>query len=78
MDQENNKNSYLNEIKKLSVAERIVLVENIWDSIVDSNQELSLSQEQKEELDKRLEEYEKNPNNTSNWEEVKKTVRSKK
>jgi putative addiction module component (TIGR02574 family) len=39
----------------LSVAERILLVESLWDSIAqDAQAELPLTQAQKEELDRRL------------------------
>jgi putative addiction module component (TIGR02574 family) len=41
------------EIEKLSTAEKIILVENIWDSIAEKhNQELT--EAQKQELEKRL------------------------
>jgi putative addiction module component (TIGR02574 family) len=42
------------EIKKLSVAEKILLVEEIWDSIEYSNP-VALTSEKKEFLDQRLE-----------------------
>ena len=42
------------EIQKLSVAEKIILVENIWDSIADEHSN-ELTVEQKLELDKRIE-----------------------
>ena len=45
--------SLASEIKKLSVAERILLVEEIWDSINDDNEAIQLSVAQKEELDRR-------------------------
>jgi putative addiction module component (TIGR02574 family) len=41
------------EIEKLSTAEKIILVENIWNSIADKHSH-SLTEEQKTELDKRL------------------------
>ena len=41
------------EAKKLSIAERIDLVEEIWDSIVEENGCFELSEAQKEELDRR-------------------------
>ena len=40
-------------INELSVPEKIVLVENIWDSIADSHY-LALTEKQKKELSKRL------------------------
>jgi putative addiction module component (TIGR02574 family) len=63
-------------IKKLSVAERILIVEDIWDSIISSHEDFPISDEQKKELDLRLEAYYKNPNEGKSWEEVKKNIQS--
>lgn len=41
------------EILKLSVSERILLVEDIWDSIAEAPEEVSLSETQERELDAR-------------------------
>lgn len=62
------------EISQLSVAERIQLAEDLWDSILEQQQEVSLSEAQQKELDIRLESYEKNPTIGSSWEEVKKRL----
>ena len=59
------------EISNLSVSEKILLVEELWDSIARSPEKISLTKEQKEELDRRLEEYHKDPEAGSSWEEVK-------
>lgn len=61
----------LAEIKELSVAERIQLVEDIWDSIALSSEEMPLSEEQKAELDRRLEDLEEDPGSGITWEELK-------
>lgn len=60
----------LEEVLRLPVAERIRIVEAIWDSIADSPEALDLSDEQKAELDRRLEGLEKNPDAGSPWSEV--------
>ncbi|OGU37563.1 MAG: hypothetical protein A2068_13590 [Ignavibacteria bacterium GWB2_35_6b] len=57
-------------IKKLSVAERVLIIEDIWDSIVSSNKDLPITDEQKKELDSRLEAYHKNPNEGKSWKEI--------
>jgi len=62
------------DISQLSVAERIQLAEDLWDSILEQQEELSLSEAQQQELDRRLESYEKNPTNGSSWEDVKKRL----
>lgn len=58
-------------IDKLSVAERILLVEEIWDSIAESNETKQLEDWQKEELARRNAEYQASPNELYTWEEVK-------
>ena len=62
------------EISQLSVAERIQLAEDLWDSISQQQEELPLTEAQKQELDRRLENYKQNPANGSSWEEVKKRL----
>lgn len=61
----------LPEILKLSIAERIQLVEDIWDSIAAEPEALSLTEEQREELDRRLADQEANPGVGRPWAEVK-------
>jgi len=45
-------------LSKLSVDERIKLVEELWDSIASDQKALPLTGEQKAELDRRLDVYE--------------------
>lgn len=45
-------------IKQLPIDERIRLVEDLWDSIASDQNSLPLTQDQKNELDKRLDAYE--------------------
>ena len=44
-------------IHEVPLDERIRLVEDIWDSIADEQEALGISDEQRRELDKRLEAY---------------------
>ena len=60
----------ISEIMSLSTAEKILLIEKIWDSI-DSDQ-LSLSEEQKSELDRRIIRARKGDTEYFTWEQVKK------
>ena len=64
------RNNYLSEALKLSIPERIQLVEDIWDSIAAVREPLELSKEQEEELDRRLKELDANPGAAIPWEEV--------
>lgn len=66
----------LQDILKLSVSERILMVEAIWDSITEDEDKLELSEETKRLLDDRMEAHRKNPNEGSNWEEVKARIQS--
>ena len=65
----------LADILNLPVAERILMVEDIWESIASIPEAIPLSQAQREELDRRLEEYHRNPEAGSPWEEIKTRVR---
>lgn len=64
------------EILKLSVSERILLVEDIWDSIAEAPDEISLTKAQEQELDARLDAYHKNPTEGSPWAMVRERVRA--
>jgi putative addiction module component (TIGR02574 family) len=59
------------QIKKLSVSERILLVEEIWDSIAADDESLELTQKQKDELDRRIAADQNNPIEGRTWEEIK-------
>lgn len=60
----------IQELLKLSVAERIQLVEDIWDSISASPEMLPVTAAQKKELDRRLADYRANPTAGRSWEEI--------
>ena len=59
------------EAKKLPVAERIALVEEIWDSIAEENGCFELTESQKEELDRRIQSFQENPGAGRTWDEIK-------
>ncbi|PHJ61998.1 addiction module protein [Nostoc linckia z18] len=59
------------DISELSVSERIQLAEDLWDSILATPDEVPLSDEQKQELDRRLEMHRQDPNRGSSWQSVK-------
>lgn len=63
-------------ILELSVAERIQMVEDIWDSSAAVPEAIPLSEDQKKELDRRLETYHLNPDAGSLWIEVRERLRS--
>jgi putative addiction module component (TIGR02574 family) len=59
------------DVAELSVAERIQLAEDIWDTIPEASEAPKLTEAQRAELDRRLEAHRKNPEAGSPWEEVK-------
>ena len=58
------------DILELSVAERIQMVEDIWDSIAAVPETVLLSEDLKLELDRRLEAYHLNPDAGAPWTEL--------
>ena len=62
------------EIRSLPVAERVNLVEQIWDSIVEDEQEFELTDAQKAELDRRVAAHDADPDRGDPWEVVKKRL----
>jgi putative addiction module component (TIGR02574 family) len=55
------------DIRTLSVAERLSLIEQIWESIRADGSSFTLTEEQKAELDRRLEAYQKSADRGSAW-----------
>ena len=64
------------EALKLSVPERIQLVEDIWDSVASVPEAVPLTDAQRRELDRRLAAHRNNPRPGSPWSEVKKRIRA--
>ena len=60
----------LSEVLKLPLKERLRLVEAIWESISEFPDALDLTEAQRQELDRRLEEYERDPDAGVPWAEV--------
>ena len=66
----------LAELKKLSVAEKILIVEDLWDNIATDQNSFSLTADQRNELDKRVADYYASPDNGCSWDEVKSKIRT--
>lgn len=69
--------SIAKDILSLSVPERILLVEDIWDSIAEIPDEVLLSTAQEQELDLRLDAYHRNPDAGSPWSAVRERIRTR-
>ena len=65
------------DILNMSVPERILLVEDIWDSVAEIPDIVPLTEDQKKELDRRLDAYHSNPTVGSPWEMVKERIRNR-
>jgi putative addiction module component (TIGR02574 family) len=61
----------LTDILQMSVAERIQLAEDIWDSIAALPEALSLTDAERQELNRRLELHAQNPDEGILWDELK-------
>jgi len=61
----------LSELLQLPVEERLKLVEALWDSIAEFPEALELSAAQKQELDRRLEDYRNDPETGIPWAQLK-------
>lgn len=57
----------LTQAKELPVKERIELIDELWASVVNEGYEPPLTPEQAAELDRRLEEHRRNPNDVIAW-----------
>jgi len=64
-------------VLSLSVAERIQLVEDIWDTIVEVPDEVGLTDSQKAEIDRRLDSYHRSPEEGSPWDLVRERILSR-
>lgn len=65
------------DILDLSVSERIQLVQDIWDSIAQVPESVLLTEEEKAEIDRRLDAYHNDPNAGSPWLTVRERIKSR-
>ena len=61
----------LTDVLALPIAERLKLVEAIWDSIAEVPEAIAVTPAQQAELDRRLDDYLRDPTSGSPWPEVK-------
>ena len=63
------------ELRKLSAAERLELIEELWDSLDEDDEALALTDAQREDLERRLAEADADPTGGSPWEEARERIR---
>lgn len=68
----------LEPLLKLSRAERLQLVADLWDSIAQEDSELPVSEAKCDELRRRKQRFLQHPASGSTWEEVKQRARAEK
>ncbi len=68
----------IQEITKLSTPEKILLVEDLWDSIALDESAVPVPQSHKEELDRRLKRYGSPPGNLLSLEELRARIEKRK
>jgi putative addiction module component (TIGR02574 family) len=68
----------LNQIIALGIQDRIRLVQAILDSIAAEQVYPDLTESQQQELDRRIGDYEQNPDKVLTWAEVKASIKARK
>jgi putative addiction module component (TIGR02574 family) len=65
----------LNQIVTLDIQDRIRLVQGILDSIAAEQVDPDLTEPQQREIDRRIDDYEANPDEVMSWAEVKASIK---
>lgn len=65
------------DISKMSVAERIQLAEDLWDSVAAETGDLPLTDAQRAELERRLDDFERNPDAGESWDVVRARIQKR-
>ena len=66
------------EIDRLSTPEKVLLVEDLWDSIIFDDDRIPVPESHKDELDKRLKSYKCGPGNILSLEELQGRINKRK
>lgn len=57
--------------QQFSSSEKVILAQELWDCVAIEQQALEVTEEQKNELDRRLAQFEESAEESSSWQEVK-------
>ena len=64
----------LAKVLALPIEERIRIAQSIWDSVIEVPEAVELTDEQRDELDRRIKAYHADPTAGSPWSEVRKRI----
>jgi putative addiction module component (TIGR02574 family) len=64
------------ELQRLSAAEKFALAIELWDELSSKPDEIPVTEEQLNEMDRRFEEYQRDPDKVVSWEDVKARILS--
>jgi len=62
------------EVRNLSVAEKLLLVTELWDDLAAHPSEVPISREQIDEFDQRMEAFRADPSRVKTWDEIRNRV----
>jgi putative addiction module component (TIGR02574 family) len=66
----------IEQILELPPSERVAIVEEIWESVVEDISSVPLTAAQRAELEKRWVDFQQHPDERESWDEVEKALRS--
>ncbi len=72
MSQAKHSSSY----EELSIPERIELLQRLWDELAAQPENIELTDAQRAELDRRLDDYRRDPNAGVSWESLRENLRN--
>ncbi len=64
----------LPEVNRLTASEKLILVGELWDDLAAHPTEIPVSREHIAELDRRMEEYRRDPSKVMTWEAVQRRI----
>ena len=62
------------ELSKLSQAEKLQLVQDLWDSIAEQPEDIAIDDDERKLLDERLASHRRNPRAAQPWQNVKRRI----
>ncbi|MEA2240322.1 MAG: putative addiction module component [Thermoanaerobaculia bacterium] len=66
----------IDQILQLPVAERVAIIQEIWESMIEHPEDIEISAAQREELDRRWVDTRENPDDEEPWDDVMESLRN--